>query len=320
VGAAAVLYRVRPTGDNQVRILRYKLGKDSEYSTRDAEAVGCILALWLLRGEDQLSDRSISLYTDSQAFIQSMGARRARTGSYLTDELIRIAEQIIGRATRGPITHRVKIRWIAAHINVVGNERADREARLAASGETTASTHLPRILKRRLPLNAELIKEKMAFQLGEEWKDNWTASPRKTRMDAIDPGFPYDKFRKMQHKFTRAQCSLLFQLQSNHLPLNVYLNRIGKAETKYCDSCCTIRNIDTAETVTHFLFECPSYDYERHSLDAKLGHHSRDLRTILSNKEDTSELLRFVGRTRRLQPTLGDVSKFRIVIVDQQDG
>ncbi|KAF8808247.1 hypothetical protein BYT27DRAFT_7027512, partial [Phlegmacium glaucopus] len=51
VGAAAVMYYPR----NGIiyepsRILRYHLGTDEEYSVWDAEAVGGLMALWLLRG------------------------------------------------------------------------------------------------------------------------------------------------------------------------------------------------------------------------------------------------------------------------------
>ena len=78
VGAAAVMYCAR---GNPVKILRYKLGLSSKYSTKDAEAVGCILALWLLKDENQLSHTATSIYMDSQSFIQSIGARRAKSGS-----------------------------------------------------------------------------------------------------------------------------------------------------------------------------------------------------------------------------------------------
>ena len=50
--------------------------------------------------------------------------------------------------------------------------------------------------------------------------------------------------------------------------------------------------------VIHYLFECPSYDYKRHSLDAKLECSSRDLKAILSDKEAICKLIRFVGRTK----------------------
>ncbi|KAF8808249.1 hypothetical protein BYT27DRAFT_7027817, partial [Phlegmacium glaucopus] len=91
------------------------------------------------------------------------------------------------------------------------------------------------------------------------------------------------------------------QLRTNHIPLNAYLHRIGKAESKKCDSCWRVRHEVVTETVVHFLFECPSFDYERHDLDRKLGAQSRNLRAILANKDHVKELIRYIGRTRRLK-------------------
>ncbi|KAF8799851.1 hypothetical protein BYT27DRAFT_7030218, partial [Phlegmacium glaucopus] len=51
VGAAAVMYYPRNGIISEPsRILRYRLGTDEEYSVWDAEAVGGLMALWLLRG------------------------------------------------------------------------------------------------------------------------------------------------------------------------------------------------------------------------------------------------------------------------------
>ena len=173
--------------------------------------------------------------------------------------------------------------------------------------------------RRPLPLNTELIKEKISLSLQTFWKESWSLSPRKDRMVAIDPTFSFDKFHNLQQDLTRAQSSLIFQIRSNHIPLNVYLNRIGKSESKFCPNCAS-NGQEIAETVTHFLFECPRYDYERHSLDTKVGCSSRDLRIILSSKEMTCELIKFVGRTKQLQNTLGDMSTFCSVAKDSQDG
>jgi len=65
VGAAAVLFRTQSV--NPDKTLWFKLGSDRDYSVKDAEAVGCVLAFWLLKDENQLSISPISIYTDSQS-------------------------------------------------------------------------------------------------------------------------------------------------------------------------------------------------------------------------------------------------------------
>jgi len=123
-------------------------------------------------------------------------------------------EQITGRPTQSALEPSIKLRWIPAHSSVYGNELMDREARSAANGMVSAPGLLPDMLRQPLPLNAEKIKENYALSLWISWKESWSLSPRKDRMAAINPTFPFDKFRALQQDLTRAQSSLLFQIRS----------------------------------------------------------------------------------------------------------
>src|SRR6267143_1952171 len=121
-------------------------------------------------------------------------------------------------------------------------------------------------------------------------------------MERLDKSFPYKKFRKTQNEFMRAQSSLLLQLRTGHIPLNAHLFRLKCIDTDKCQACNDRQGeIPAKETITHYLFECPAYSNERHDLDRALGRHSRDLESIMASKKRTRELLRFVGRTKRLK-------------------
>ena len=312
VGAAAVLYYAQNgTINNPTRVLRCCLGPDTKYSVWDAEVVGGMLAIWLIRASNRISRFPISIYSDSQAFIKAFRAQRAQAGYHLVEEFTRLAAKLIRDAEPVRNPDKITLRWIAAHKDVKGNEKADEEAKRATSGESSPSEHLPHILRDPLPLSAGTAKSQYLLKLREEWKTGWGSSPRKERLERIDEGFPYEKHRKRLESFTRVQSSLLFQIRSNHLPLNSYLHRIGKLPTKRCAHCWRTRRADVSEMVTHFLFECPAHDYERSDLDRELGAASRDLKTILSDTDKTRELLRYIGRTRRLKE-LGDVSSMRV--------
>jgi hypothetical protein len=203
--------------------------------------------------------------------------------------------------------HRIRLCWIAAHKDVRGNEKADKEAKKAASGAATSVEHLPPLLRSLLPPSIGVTKHQYLLKLREEWIINWSLSPRKARMEKMDEDFPYEKHCNNIDGLTCVQSSLLFQIRSNHLPLNNYLHRIGKAPSKRCDRCWRRRRVEATEIFTHFLFECPAFDYERHDLDRKLGQSSRDLKTILSEPDNIRVMLRYIGRTRRFKQ-LGDVS------------
>ena len=311
VGASAVLYYPQDgVLSNPARILRCYLGSDTKYSIWDVEAAGAIMALWLLKGSNRISRLPISIYSDSQALLKALISQRASPGFHLVREFTDMVETLVHGVDPASRRHRIKLKWIAAHNEVKGNEKADEEAKRASAGNSSPVEHLPHILRRPLPPSVGVIKHQFLLKLRGEWSAVWNRSPRKARMEKFDEDFPFDKHRKMIEQLTRIQSSLLFQLRSNHLPLNSYLHRIGKTPSKRCEQCWRRRRVESTETVTHFLFECPSFERERHVLDAKLGRSSRDLKTILSDVDKTRALLSYIGRTRRFKE-IGDVSLMR---------
>ncbi|KAI4293673.1 hypothetical protein K525DRAFT_214343, partial [Schizophyllum commune Loenen D] len=66
-----------------------------------------------------------------------------------------------------------------------------------------------------------------------------------------------------------------------------------------------------AETVHHFLFECPSYNAQRFELRRTMGRDARDQRALYGTKKGIIALLRYIASTRRLAHVFGDVSAFR---------
>ena len=165
---------------------------------------------------------------------------------------------------------------------------------------------LPPILRKRLPYSAAAVKQEHRETLKVKWLDAWKDSPRYARFQHIDPDFPFNKFRKISDKLSRPQASLLTQMRTGHIPLNSYLHRIKKSDTRRCESCWGRGRLEITETVVHFLFECQTYAAEQYDMDRALGRHLRDLRGILASLDRVKELLKFVGRTARLKTTLGD--------------
>jgi len=195
------------------------------------------------------------------------------------------------------------------HSDVPGNERADTLAKQAAQGQSSPAADLPPLLCRPLPFSASAEKQAYTSEINSMWSEMWQSSPRRTRMDRIDKGFPFKNFRKIQYQLTRTQSSLLLQLRSGHIPLNAHLYRLNCSDTDKCLACSDHIGVPPAtETITHFLFHCPAYQNERHDLDNALGPHSRDLESILKSKKGTKDLLRYIGRTKRLKKVFGEMN------------
>lgn len=154
---------------------------------------------------------------------------------------------------------------------------------------------------------AETVKSSFMVTLTEEWRSQWEKSPRRNRMMSIDKSFPFDNHRKLINTLTRAQGSLLTQIRTRHIALNVYLHKIKKIELPNCGACWQRSNENNPETLTHYLFECPEHAAARCTMDTALGLRSKDLECILSSGKTVKILPNYVNRTGRLKTTFGDV-------------
>jgi len=82
-GASAVIYRNGTT--HEYKSLKLHLGRLTRHTTYEAEAVGALLATWLLQSTPGSAWCLASLYTDSQAFLRSLTKCTASSGRYLVD-------------------------------------------------------------------------------------------------------------------------------------------------------------------------------------------------------------------------------------------
>jgi ribonuclease HI len=294
VGASATI--LRKGTPRAERSLTYHLGNSSKYTIADAELVGALLGIWLLRTTPGSARSTFSLYTDSQTVVRHLTKQYAGPGSHIVN------------AFRGYVDRALEINWIPGHSDIPGNTEADDLAHLAARGQSSPINSLPPLLRRPLPLSIEAERRNYGQEINTMWRERWQQSPRRERMERMDKSFPFTKFRQLLRGFTRGQCSLLIQIRSGHIPLNAHLFRLSCADTDKCQACHNRPGAPSRETVTHFLFDCPAYQNERHHLDTALGCQNRDLGYIMSKESHIRELLRYIARTERLQKTFGNVT------------
>ena len=144
VGAAAVLLRA----GNPVRTLRFHLGPEKEHTVHEAELVGILLGMHLIKTEKHGST-TFALGVDNQAAIKAFGSDLRSPGHHLAREAIRIARRVHKR--RSKERYSLVIRWTAGHEGIAGNEAADKEVRLAAEGKLQISL-------RSLPTSVSLYR------------------------------------------------------------------------------------------------------------------------------------------------------------------
>ena len=295
IGSAAILYernRLRP-----LRSLQAFLGTPNKHNTYEAEAVGAILALWLIHTTPDLIGRKVTLYIDNQSIISALSTPKSTSGQHLLNLL---------RTSANETGCKLTIRWISSHSKVKGNEDADRMAKEAAEGRSSAAISLPHILRSPLPISSSATKQDFNAVIKHRWATTWEASPRKARIAQFGGTFPFGEFTKQLQSLTRKHSSLILQLRCGHIPLNVYLHRISKSDTDKCQKCDPDELGNTPpETVNHFLFDCPAHAIARDIFATQIGIIHFSLADIMTTTDRIKHLVTFINRTRRFKEQVG---------------
>src|SRR6266542_4134327 len=98
-------------------------------------------------------------------------------------------------------------------------------------------------------------------------------SPRRQRFELVE---------RHQDNLKRGEAALLMQIRSGHIPLNSFLFKIGKSESKLCQQCRGNAGEEApAETVTHFLFQCSAFTTQRRQLVRAVGGANINLKNIM---------------------------------------
>ena len=121
-------------------------------------------------------------------------------------------------------------------------------------------------------------------------------------MASIDKTLPSKHYGQLIAGLSRRHANLLLQLRTNHVPLQAYLARIGKALTSTCPTC-----REAPETVAHYLFACPTYSLHRAVHFRPLGHSGRTLANVLNKADALRPLFNYINATGRFRGIFGSV-------------
>ncbi|KAG0140856.1 hypothetical protein CROQUDRAFT_83882 [Cronartium quercuum f. sp. fusiforme G11] len=181
------------------------------------------------------------VFCDNQAAIHSVNDPPSyRSGQYLAIAVREIAEQL-------PIDFKLRFYWTPGHENIELNERADTAAKEAAEEQDD-----PLILRSSLGILLQRIKahfniRKYNFNPGRPFL---TSAPKKIA----------DSLSSLE----KGHAAVIFQLRSDHNPLNAYLHRFNLSDSDLCATC------KVPETTTHFLLHCRRFNTQRQNFRHKV--------------------------------------------------
>ena len=220
------------TTDNNNTTLEERSFKLPDYSTvYQTELTAIIEACKYL---STYTNTHIIIWSDSFSSIQAISllSTRSRTTRDCYDTLNALGS-----------TNTLEIRWIAAHIGLWGNEKADELAKIGTTSEST----IPQSYIKRL------IDDKVTRLNQETWL---TDSPRHTKLTYGHKHANIIKNLNTTLSNNRQNYRTAVHLITGHCGLNKHLHTIRKSNTSACPMCG-----DGEETVLHFLGQCPARQY-----------------------------------------------------------
>jgi ribonuclease HI len=166
----------------------------------------------------------------------------------------------------------VKLIWVRGHSGNLGNETADRLAKLARN-----EAH-PEIESNTINfLSSHYYKNKLSKATQAIWQEEWNTSSLGRLTYEIFPNISdcatvYELINNLKN----SSRSLIFQALSGHMPVNGYLHRFHLQPNSACNSCGA-----PFEDISHLLVTCPRFSLTRyHFLSAK---NTRDSQMTLSD-------------------------------------
>jgi hypothetical protein len=76
------------------KILHYHLGSEMEHTVYEAEGIGIVMALHLLKTRNKHIVKPLSISSNSQALIKALGNQRPHAGHYILDKVHDLAEDL----------------------------------------------------------------------------------------------------------------------------------------------------------------------------------------------------------------------------------
>lgn len=148
IGAAATTINQEGTSKS----LRYQLRSTDHHAVYEADITGLILAIHIAIEWPSL--KRLTIFTDCMQVVRALDSKSLQSRLYHFSHL----ESSFEKLHQKDNGIEIDICWVPAHSGVIGNERADSEAKMAAKLGSSPATRLPEILQRKLASSMSNLK------------------------------------------------------------------------------------------------------------------------------------------------------------------
>ena len=282
IRAAAVIFNIEGHLTHH-----YHLGSITEHTVFEGELIGVLLALNLIWHHPNNTQVLIGL--DNQSAIRALMSNKKQPGQYIIDAI----HKELRNLKKHHSDLRIHIEWTPGHSGVDRNKHVDSEVKKASAGLSSRAEDLPLLLHSKLPTSIAALKATRKRNDTTEWIKLWAHSPHKPRLARLDPSLPSQSTFRALSTLTRPSASILVQLQTGDVVLNMFLKKIKAHDSALCAHC------GVGETVAHFLFFCKRYVAQRLRLKKKVGQFSNSTKALLSTSRNFKHTLQYIASTNR---------------------
>ena len=226
-----------------------------------------------------ITDKNIDIYIDSQAAIKALSKY------IISQKTVFDCKTLINKVCK---RNNVRLIWIPSHVGHLGNEIADRLAKLGSG----TNTYGPALL-RPVPISVSVTKQLLSEWAEKEHQVFWARIEGHRQSKMMMPKVN-SKIWKCLRAYNRIEIKVLCYILTGHAALKRHLTLMDTEETSLCDC-----GEGDEETVYHFLGECPAFNNIRYNI---FGYHYLNTDQVSSLK--IKDIIKYLKKTGRFDEIL----------------
>lgn len=219
--------------------------------------------------------KNIWIFSDSQAAIKRLRTKRLGIGLYFCQSIRQKAEFLKRENIK------VHLHWVPAHMNIYGNEEADKAAKFGTELEKESAEKY---------VSLAFIKRNIKDNAMQEWLKNWQKVKSKDNHYSQFEKQPRWKASKLN--WLKKNWSNMIQLKLGHGYFKSYLKRLPEYEDDRCLEC------GTKETPKHLLIECKKTKEIRKKWKNRMEIQELNMKFIFETKLGLKWLKEFATETK----------------------